>query len=152
MFNPQNVVKAPLVIQNIPENACFTTFKELLEALPQYLAVQIPDSITNVIVSNVQPSSSQTTSIWFRTSNSGGFMGIYVFAQGEWHNIYPINDGNQIQMQTFTSLDGTVPEGWTKVETGDPLLPADLVASYVSNNFTSGTGVVQRFWAYFSGF
>lgn len=150
MFNPEDVMKASLVTQNIPENACFENFRQLLEALPQYLAVQIPASITNVIVSNVQPSSSQTTSIWFRVSNAGGFMGIYVFSQGNWHNIYPINDGNQFQMQTFVSLDGTVPDGWTKVEVGDPLLPGPVVTNLIADNFTSGTAT--RFWAYFSGF
>lgn len=152
MFNPENVVSGALVVQGIPENACFTSFTDLLKALPTYLGVQIPASVTNVIVSNVQPSSSQTTSIWFRYSNAGSFLGIYVFSQGEWHNIYPINDGNQFQIQTFVSLDGTVPEGWTKVAAGDPNLPGPVVTSITSQDFTNGAGVVQKFSAYFSGF
>ncbi len=153
MFEPTNVVRGELVVENIPENACFTSFVELLKALPQYLGVLIPDTITNVIVSNVQPSSSQTTSVWFRLSNSGSFLGIYIFNQGAWHNIYPINDGNQVQIETFSSADGTVPAGWKKVETGDPLLPSGVVTALVARNVLDPTATfAQLFSAYFIGF
>jgi hypothetical protein len=151
MFNPENLVAGTLVVQGVPENACFTTFIDLIKALPTYLGVQIPASVTNVIVGNVQPSSSQTTNVWFRLSNAGSFMGIYVFSQGAWHNIYPINDGNQFQIQQFVSLDGTVPIGWTKIKTGNALLPAALVADIVADDYTNGL-IVQKFSAYFSGF
>lgn len=152
MFNPENLVKGQLVVQGIPENACFTSFVDLLKSLPTYLGVQVPASITNVIVSNVQPTSSQTTSIWFRMSNAGSFIGIYVFSQGVWHNIYPINDGNQFQIATFVSLDGSVPDGWTKIKTGDPLLPASLVAGIVADDIMDPTNTFeQRFSAYFTG-
>lgn len=153
MFNPENVVSGALVIQNIPENACFTSYVEMLKSLPTYLGVQIPASVTNVVVSNIQPSSSQTTSVWFRLSNAGTFLGIYVFSQGEWHNIYPINDGNQFQIETFVSLDGTVPDGWTKIEVGDPLLPPAVVTAIVAGNVMDPTNTfAQKFSAYFSGF
>lgn len=153
MFNPANIIAGDLVIKNIPENACYTSFTELLKSLPEYLGVQIPSTITNVIVSNVQPSSSQTTSIWFRYSNSGSFLGIYVFSQGAWHNIYPINSGDQIQIETFYSVDGVTPTGWTKVEAGDPLLPPLVVTGIISRDVLSPDGTVtQLFSAYFSGF
>lgn len=153
MFNPTNVIRGGLVVQNIPENACFTSFVELLKALPTYLGVQIPDSVTNVIVSNIQPTSGDTTKVWFRLNNAGSFVGIYVFSQGEWRNIYPINDGNQFTIQTFVSLDGSVPSGWKKIETGDPDLPVAVVSSFVAENVLDPSSTfAQRFAAYFIGF
>lgn len=153
MFNSPNVVRGELVVENIPENACFTSFVELLKALPNYLGVEIPDTITNVIVSNIQPSSSQTTSVWFRLSNAGSFLGIYVFSQGAWHNIYPINDGNQFQIETFVSIDGTVPTGWTKVITGNTTLPPAVVTALVARDVLDPTATfAQMFSAYFTGF
>jgi hypothetical protein len=153
MSNPENIIKANLVIENIPENACFETFIELLKAIPQYMSVAIPETITNVIVSNIQPNSSQTTSVWFRLSNAGTFLGIYVFSSGQWNNIYPINDGNQIQIETFVSIDGTVPDGWTKIAVGDPLLPPAVVTDIVAGDVMDPTNTFeQKFSAYFSGF
>lgn len=90
MSAPDNTVEGSIFIKNLPDTACFTTFIELLQALPGYLGVNVPDSITNVIVSNVQPNSSQTTVLWIRTSNSGNFLGIYIFAAGTWKQIYPV--------------------------------------------------------------
>ncbi len=153
MSNPENVIKANLVIENLPQNACFTSFLDLLQSIPQYMSAAIPSSVTNVIVSNIEPTSSQTTSIWFRFSNAGTFLGIYVFSAGVWHNIYPINDGNQVQIQTFVSVDGTVPSGWKKVEVGDPLLPPAVVTALVANDVLDPTSTFdQMFSAYFIGF
>ena len=90
MSTPTNVAIGELFVKDIPELACFTTFAELLQALPQYLGVEVPNSITNVVVSNTQPNSSQTTSLWIRISNSGNFLGMYVFAGATWNQIYPV--------------------------------------------------------------
>lgn len=78
-----------LVLKSLPELQCFTNFTDFLKALPGLYAVAVPATVTNVIVSNSQPTSSQTTSIWVRMSNSNAFIGIYVFSGGQWIQVAP---------------------------------------------------------------
>lgn len=91
MPNTTDVTRAPIVVTGLLDTKCFTTWQDFIKDLPDLIAAEVPNSITNVIISNVQPSSSQTTSIWFRLSNDGSFLGLYVFSAGAWHQIYPVN-------------------------------------------------------------
>lgn len=156
MFTPENVVNAELVVKNIPEQACFTNFVDFVKALPQYLGVEVPASVTNVVVSNIQPSSSQTTSLWIRLDNSGSFIGIYVFSGGTWRNIYPISaiSGDvAVQIQWFYSATGNPPPGWTFIDVGDPLLPASVVTALLAQYVQEPGGTYAYYFAaYFSGF
>ncbi len=81
--------EASLVITNLPDTACFTTFGDLLRALPDFLKVVIPTNITNVVVSKTQPLDTQRDNVWFRFSNGGVFMGIYLFSEGTWRQFFP---------------------------------------------------------------
>lgn len=78
-----------LVLKALPEVQCYTNFTEFLKALPSLYSVAVPSTVTNVIVSNSQPTSSQITSIWVRMSASNAFIGIYVFSGGEWVQVAP---------------------------------------------------------------
>lgn len=84
-----SIVVGDLVLKALPELLCYKDFESFVKDIPNLFAVQVPSTITNVIVSNQQPTNSQTTSLWIRQSNSGSFMGIYVFAQGLWRQISP---------------------------------------------------------------
>lgn len=88
MAQGQNVL-GELILKALPELQCYTNFTEFLKALPSIYAVEVPATVTNVIVSNAQPTSSQTTSVWIRLSNSGLVLGIYVFSSGQWIQISP---------------------------------------------------------------
>ena len=79
MSDTSNVTRAEIVLKGLPDLNCFTSWQEFLQALPDLLGVLIPSDITNVVVSNVQPTSSQTFDVWFRLSNSGSFIGIIYF-------------------------------------------------------------------------
>jgi len=83
------VVVGDLVLKALPELECFTNFTDFLKALPSLYAVEVPSTVTNVIVGPSQPTSSQTSSVWIRTDSSGGFIGVYVFSQGQWRLIIP---------------------------------------------------------------
>lgn len=110
-----DVVRGSLVVTNLPEDFCFTTFRELILALTQYLAVEVPSTITNVVVSNVQPLDSQTNSVWFRISNAGGFQGIYVFSNGSWVQVFPAQNG----VFWFMGNSTTPPDGYTLIDTSN---------------------------------
>lgn len=89
MANTETNVIGELVLTAVPELQCYKNFTEFLKALPSLFAVQVPSTVTNVIVSPSQPTSSQTSSVWIRTNGAAEFVGIYVFSGGEWIKVCP---------------------------------------------------------------
>lgn len=88
-----DVVRAEFVRNGIVEGLCFENIEQFLAAFPSLYSIEIPSNITNVIVSNVQPLDSQRNAVWFRYSNAGIFIGIYVFSNGAWMQIFPPPQG-----------------------------------------------------------
>lgn len=72
---------------------CFTSIPDFLKAFPKLFAVEVPASITNVIVSVNQPDDSQRDSVWFRINAAGVFVGIFIYASGDWQQIWPTPQG-----------------------------------------------------------
>lgn len=103
-------------VRNFPEEFCFETFEQFLAALQELLVVEIPASVTNVIVSNLEPSSSQRSSVWFRYDNAGSFIGIYLFTDGEWIQVLP--PPNQV-VWMFGDSDN-LPAGFQLVDSSNP--------------------------------
>lgn len=102
MANGQTrTVRGAIKIENLPDLSCFKSFKDFVQALPSFLALEIPVNITNVIVSNIQPTDSQRDSVWFRFSNSGTFVGIYVFSGGAWRQIVRVPAPNVEVIWTY---------------------------------------------------
>lgn len=150
---PQDLIIGNLVVKNLPETFCFTSATELIEQLPSLLGVEIPASqVSNVVVSVSQPSDSETTSIWFRVNNSGSFVGIYVFSNGAWIPIYPINDSVHIQVEWFSSTDGTAPAGWTEIEASTPGFPPGVATALAALAIPDPTATFNVYFpAYYTG-
>lgn len=127
-------VKGAIKISGFPEGICFTSFEDFLKKLPGFLTVEIPQSITNVIVSNIQPLDSQHDSVWFRRDNSGTLIGIYVFSGTTWKQLWPVPGG----VFWVYRPDGTTPEGYSKIDdTRTDILStvrAEIMAQYVKDN------------------
>lgn len=104
-----DVVKGALKIQGLLEDLCFEDVKELIKALPQYLSVEIPSSISNVVVGVEQPGAGQRDNLWVRTANSGNFVGVYVYALGQWRQIIPV----PVQLVRVYGDSRNPPEGYT---------------------------------------
>lgn len=86
----QQVIKGAVKVQGVPESACFTTFAQLLNALGTFLTIEIPNqAFSNVVISNQQPGQADRNKIWWRIANSGGFVGVYFFVNGEWIQVLP---------------------------------------------------------------
>lgn len=84
------LVRNALKINNLPELACFESFEELLKALPDFYSVEIPDTITNVIISTTEPDvSTDSQSLWIKYDTSGSFVGLFLFTGGAWNMVFP---------------------------------------------------------------
>lgn len=107
-----DVIKGSLVVQGMLEDKCFESVKDFILALPNILAVELPSSISNVTVGNVQPADYERDNLWIRKDNDGGFIGIYVFAKKNWQQIFPVPG----QLTLIVGDSRSVPEGYTFAE------------------------------------
>lgn len=155
MVNSADITRANIVLTGLPDTKCFTSWQDFLASLPDLLSVEIPvSSITNVVVSNTQPSSSQTTDIWFRVGNDGGFIGIYVFSQGVWNQIYPVNVDTPIttiQIFWFFGDSTQPPAGFTSTQAATIGL-SSAVISHLFSLWFNDSGVYTYYSAVFTGF
>lgn len=90
MSNVSDLIRGAIKLDGFREGQCFTSIDDYTKALPGMLAVEIPASITNVTVSADQPTDDERDNLWFRRDNSGSFLGLYLYAQGAWQQIYPV--------------------------------------------------------------
>ena len=75
---------------NVPDDMTLTTVRDLVLQLSQLLAVEFDVSkLTNVVVSNDEPSQADKDVIWFKVDNSGNFAGVYVYVQSAWTQMFP---------------------------------------------------------------
>lgn len=130
----QQIIKGAIKVQGVPESACFKSFPQLLNALGTYLTVEIQNQeFSNVVISNQQPGQADRGKIWWRIANSGSFVGIYFFVNGEWAQIFPAP--NEIFWLYGDSADP--PEGFKFLEESDGILTgadyAQLIALAVPN-------------------
>lgn len=92
MIMKKDVIKGAIVVQGLPEEICYTDFKEFLANLGQYLAVELPRSeISNVVISTEQPS--DPNALWIRRAASGAIVGLYTFSGGTWKALTPTAEG-----------------------------------------------------------
>ena len=135
-------------IKNFPEDTCFTSFQEFLKALQDFLIVEIPASVTNVIVSNQEPSTAQRGSVWFKFNNAGVFQGIYLFTNGAWNQMLPAP--NEVIWMYGSSDD--IPEGFQLIDSDNPNFTAPQI-THIQTFFypTPGTPPYEYFAVTFTG-
>lgn len=86
----QTSIKGAIKVNGVPAAACFNNFAELLNSLGTYLTVEIPNqTFSNVVISVSQPGQADRDKIWWRISNSGSFVGLYFFSNGNWEQVIP---------------------------------------------------------------
>lgn len=135
----QNTVASALKVIALPERACFTTWQEFIESIPRFIGVEVPDSVSGVVVSSTPPGEGSRDKIWFRRDNNGSFLGIYAFQNGAWRPLYQFAPGQVIWM---VGDSDNPPEGFTVIVAGDPTMPNStalgIMAQYIPNPIGPG--------------
>lgn len=120
MQPPITGVTVPILINSLPDLACaeVNSIADAIQVLAQYGTVEIPTSITNVIVGFSEPTSDDINKIWFRYDVNANFLGIYAFQNGGWHpvvmtsaltDIFWKYRATNIPATGFTIIDSTGP-------------------------------------------
>lgn len=119
-----DVVQSALKLIGLPDRKCFTSLADLLKLIPELYAVEIPTGITNVSIGNAYPPASEQNNLWVRTDSVGSFVGFYIFATGQWRQIYPLPD----QIFLIVGDSRSLPPGYT-LASSDVRLTAQQVAN-----------------------
>lgn len=87
-----DVVEGALKLKGLVDELCATSLAEYTKLLPTLFSVLIPSSISNVVVGVQQPGDDRRDNLWVRLDNSGDFIGLYVYAQGQWRQVSPVDN------------------------------------------------------------
>lgn len=140
---------APIRITGLTDTLCFQNIQELLTFLQTNAFAEVPDDVTNVHVSNVQPTSTNKSDMWVRLSSSGTFVGIYMYNGTTWKQVLPIPQG--IFWMYGDSDD--IPAGFMLVDGSNPHFTAPEV-THIQLTFypTPGTPPYTYFAVTWEGF
>ena len=128
---------------------CFTSWLEVVKALPTILGVEIPSSITNVILSSSTPDDDQHDCIWFRLDTAGNFIGIFIYAVGDWQQVWPIPQG----IFRMWGDSRVIPAGYRLIDSSNPNFTAAQVAAIQATWIATLTpGVYSVFDVTYEGF
>ena len=117
-------IRAAVRIENIPERARFSSFEDMLNAISNYLSVEIPPTVTGVVSSSKEPDKDSRDKLWLRRDGSGGVLGIYYYAQAKWQPAYTAPDGT---VQWIIGDSGTPPEGFKAILEADDVVDSTVV-------------------------
>lgn len=150
MSAPVNVtITGAVKVKNVPERACFNTWVDFVKSLEQYLSVEVPASISNVIIGTQNPSDSDKEKLWFRRATNGQFIGIYAFQDGAWRPFYFQPPG---QVTWMYGNSNSIPEGFRLVTNPDPALPLEVAQALTAQYVPLSSGGFQYFAVIYVGF
>lgn len=146
-----DTIRGALKVNGLPERSCFTSFSELLAALPELLSVEIPIGSSGVIVGPDEPGEQDRGKLWLRRDNSGGVIGKYAFQGGHWERLYDVVTG---EVRWIVGDSTQIPAGWELIEEGVAGFPSEvidrLVSTYVPN--VNIAGAYYYFAVHYVGF
>lgn len=149
----QDNVKGALKLNALPERTCFTSFQDFVEQLPNFLSVEVPASVSNVVIGPSVPSQDDIDKLWVRRDVNGNFIGFYAFQNGAWRPFYNLVTQGAVQIIWLYGDSNTPPDGFTFIDTGDPVISPTVVVAlkgqYVPNPLGGG---FAYYAARFSGF
>lgn len=123
----QDVVRGAIKVDSLPDRACFNSFEEFIQALPNYLSVEVPTKISGVLVSREPPSEDDRDKIWFRRNSSGAYAGIYAFQNGKWQRLFQFVQDGALEIIWVYGNSNQIPDGFVLIQDGDTQILSTVV-------------------------
>lgn len=138
----QDVTRGSLKVNNLPDRVCIRSWREFIESIPGFITVEVPASVSNVVIGNTAPGEDDIDKLWLRRDSSGTFLGLYVFQGGEWVLITPPPE----TVWWFQGTSADPPNGYTVILTGDPVVDPDVVQALIPR-YVAGPGNTYKYYA-----
>lgn len=137
MSETTDVIRGALKLDNFQEGRSYSNVDALLLAIADMFSVEIPTTITNVIISSYQPGDDFKQGVWIRKDAAGVFNGIYIFESGAWNRIVPPLFTNEVILLYGDSRD--IPNGYSLADDSNPNLPAGVAGLLMTNWVSDGS-------------
>jgi len=131
MSGTTDVIRGTLKLDNFQEGRVYTDTDAFIKALQDMFSIEIPTTITNVIVSSAQPGDDFKDGVWIRKDSAGVFAGVYIFQVGAWTRIVPPLFDNEVIYVYGDSRD--IPTGFSLADTTNTNLPAGVATLLMTN-------------------
>lgn len=135
-----DVIRGALKLDNFTEGKAYSNLDSFIKDLSNMFSVEIPENVTNVIVSSSEPGDDFKTGVWIRKDAAGAFAGVYIFQVDSWTKIVPPLFDTEVILMYGNSND--IPSGYSLADDTNPDLPAgvgtQLMTEWVSDgsNYT----------------
>lgn len=116
----EDLVYGELVAIGTPDTYCFESAQQYYESIAKNFKPAFSRTISNVVISNVQPTEEERQSLWIRLSNGGQYIGEYVFSGTSWKQISPVPQG----IFRMYGDSRSVPEGYKLADASNGKLTA----------------------------
>lgn len=145
----RDTVKGVLRVNSIPERECFYSWRDFLEKMPTLLSVELPTSVSGVVVGRDFPTDDDKDKVWFRRDQSGVFLGVYAFQDGAWRPFYNFAPG---QVIWTVGNSENIPQGFVLITTDDEVIPSTVVNAIKAQYIPNGLGGFAYFALRYEGF
>lgn len=145
------LTRARLIYDGLPE-LCegFKSWQEALIGILRDVYAEIPNTITNVKISNEAPDDGQTDYLWGKLDNGGNFVGFAIFAQGDWRVISAPAPAGALYLISGNSA--SIPPGFAIADSVNVQGPSNLAALQANWNPPGATGPWSLFHVIYTGF
>jgi hypothetical protein len=143
------VIRGALKLTQLPDRVCFTSWRDFVQALPDLLSVEVPESVSGVVVSADQPGDDDKEKLWFRRDFSGNFLGLYAFQNGNWHPFYNLAPNEVVWV---FGDSGDPPDGFVVILPDDPVVPSAVVTHLINLYLPNESGSFAYFAVRFNGY
>jgi hypothetical protein len=132
-----DIIRGTLKLDNFQEGRVYTDTDAFIKAIQTLFSVEIPITITNVIISAAQPGDDFKEGVWIRKDAAGVFQGIYIFQSGAWTKIVPPLFDNEVIYMYGDSRN--IPEGYSLADSSNASLPTGVGALLETNWVADGS-------------
>lgn len=120
MSTSEDLVYGTLQPIGTPDTYCFESAQQFYESIAKNFKPAFSRSITNVVISNVEPTDEERQSLWIRLSNGGQYIGEYIFSGSTWKQISPVPNG----VFRMYGDSRNIPTGYALADENNPQLTA----------------------------
>lgn len=148
----RTTVRGAVKIDNLPDRACFTSWKDFIESLPNYLTIEVPTSITNVIISSNPPGEDDRDKLWLRRDNSGRALGFYTYQNGGWRPFDTSIVEGVINIKWVVGNSNDIPDGYALVDANSVGIPTNVIQALMAQYVPNISGGFSYFAIQYIGF
>lgn len=124
-----DVITGALKLLGKVDCECFTSWQDFIAQIPKMFGVVVPASITNVVISDQQPDDDQREYLWIKRSTSGSVVGLFVYATGDWRQLFPTPKG----IIRMFGDHRNIPAGYQLIDASNPNFTAAEVTHIQSS-------------------